>query len=84
MDHLGDRFLIRTNLHAKNFRLMECPVDQTWLAHWQEVIPHRDDVLLEGVEVFDDCLVLNERYDGLAHLKVTDLRSGDSHVLDFG
>ncbi len=49
VDHQGDRFLVRTNLHARNFRLMECPLDKTWLANWQEVIPHRDDVLLEGV-----------------------------------
>ena len=84
VDHLGDRFLIRTNLHARNFRLMDCPVDKTWLAHWREVVPHRDEVLLEDFEVFRDFLVLSERYEGLTHLKIVDLNGGDSHVLDFG
>jgi len=54
INHQGDRFLVLTNLHATNFRLMECGLDQTWLANWKEVVPHRDDVLLEDVEVFDD------------------------------
>ena len=84
VEHHGDRFLIKTNLHAKNFRLMDCPEDKTWLASWREVIPHRQDVLLEDFEVFGDWLVLTERYDGLAHLKITNVHSGQSHELDFG
>jgi len=84
VDHHGDRFVILTNLHATNFRLMDCPVDKTWLAHWREVVPHRKEVLLEDFEVFQDFMVLSERYDGLTHLKVVDLKDGSSHVLDFG
>jgi oligopeptidase B len=84
VDHHGDRFLIRTNLHAKNFRLMECPLDKTWLAHWREGVPHRGNVLLEDFEVFRDFIVLGERYDGLTHLRITDLAGGESHELDFG
>jgi len=84
IDHQGDRFLVTTNLHAENFRLMECPVDKTWLAHWREVVSHRQDVLLEDVEVFADYLVLTERRDGLRHLRIMDQRSGESHDLDFG
>jgi len=82
--HQGDRFLVRTNLHARNFRLMECRLDKTWLANWTEVVPHREDVLLEGVEVFNDFLVLEERHGGLVHLRVMDLQGGTSHDLDFG
>jgi oligopeptidase B len=82
--HQGDRFLIRTNLHATNFRLMECPLDKTWLANWTEVIAHREDVLLEGVEVFNDFLVVEERHGGLVHLRVLDLQAGTTHDLDFG
>ena len=82
--HQGDRFLIRTNLHAKNFRLMECGLVQTWLANWREVVAHRDDVLLEDVEVFNDHLVLGERFDGLTHLKIMPMDGSQPHYLDFG
>ncbi len=84
VSHQGDRFLVRTNLHATNFRLMECGLDATWLANWREVIPHREDVLLEDVEVFDDFLVLGERFDGLTHLKVMPTDGSQPHHLDFG
>jgi oligopeptidase B len=65
-----DRFLIRTNLDAKNFRLMECPLDKTGVANWKEVIPHRKDVLLESIEEFKDFVVLSERKNGLVQLRI--------------
>ncbi len=81
---LADRFLIRTNLDAKNFRLMECPLDKTDVANWKEVIPHRNDVLLQGVEEFKDFIVLSERKDGLVKLRVRNLSNGNEHYVDFG
>ncbi len=84
VDHQGDRFLVRTNLFADNFRLMECPLDKTWLANWRELVPGRDDTLLEDVDVFRDWLVLTERYGGLSHLRVMPADGGPDHTLDFG
>lgn len=84
IDHQGDRFLIVTNLWAQNFKLMECDLDETGLASWREVVPHRPDVLLEDVDVFNDWLVFTERFDGLRHLKVVPLKGGEAHYLDFG
>jgi oligopeptidase B len=84
VSHQGNRFLVLTNLHATNFRLMECGLDQTWLANWKEVVHHRDNVLLEDVEVFDNYLVLGERFDGLTHIKVVPMDGSDPHYLDFG
>ncbi|WP_257666932.1 S9 family peptidase [Parapedobacter tibetensis] len=81
---LEDRFLIVTNQDAKNFKLMECPFDNTGLEHWKEVIPHREDVLLEGVDEFKDFLVISERKNGLAQLAIRHLRDGKEHYLDFG
>ncbi len=81
---LNDRFLIRTNWNAKNFRLMECPLDQTGNAAWKELIPHRSDVLLEGVEEFNDYLVISERKDGLVKLRVREISGGKEHYIDFG
>lgn len=81
---LDDKFLVRTNWDAKNFRLMECPLDQTDSSHWKEQIPNRTDVLLEGVEEFKDFVVLSERKNGLAQLDIRSLKNGSEHYLDFG
>ncbi len=70
VSHYQDRFYIRTNYGAKNFRLMEAPVGSTGLESWKEVIPHRDDVLLEDFEVFNNFLALQERSNGLTSIRV--------------
>jgi oligopeptidase B len=70
VDHVGDRFIIRTNLGAENFRLMEAPVADPGRDHWIELLPGREDVLLEGVDAFQDFMVVTERRDGLRHLRV--------------
>jgi oligopeptidase B len=67
---LDDKFLIRTNWNAKNFRLMECTLDNTGIENWEEVIAHREDVLLESVEEFKDFVVLSERKNGLVQLRI--------------
>ncbi len=84
IEHQGDRFLIRTNDQAKNFRLMECGLQNTGLDQWREVIPHRQDVYLEDVEVFENWLVTQERFDGLNHLKIIPGDGSEPHLLDFG
>lgn len=81
---LEDRFLIRTNLDATNFRLMECTPEKTDSSQWKEVIPHRTDVLLEGVEEFKDFVVLNERKNGLITMRIRSLTNSQEHYLDFG
>ncbi len=84
IDHFEDKFYIVTNWDAKNFRLMETPVDQTGKENWQEVIPHRDDVLLEDIELFKDYLVVEERSKGLRQIRVIDQKNNQEHYLDFG
>ena len=82
---LADRFLIRTNKDsAKNFKLMECPLNATGVSNWKEVIPHRADVLLQGVEEFRDFVVLNERKDGLVKMRIMNLANKSEHYIDFG
>ncbi|MCC6290289.1 MAG: S9 family peptidase [Chitinophagaceae bacterium] len=83
-EDLGDKFYIVTNLNAKNFRLMECPLNKTDSNEWKEIIPHRTDVLLQGINVFKDHLVINERKNGLVQLRIRNLSSGDDHYIDFG
>ncbi|HEX9974669.1 MAG TPA: prolyl oligopeptidase family serine peptidase, partial [bacterium] len=84
IEHFGDKFYIVTNWNAKNFRLMETPVDQTTDVNWKEVIPHRDDVLLEDIEVFKEYLVVGERKEGLRQIRVIDQQDKSEHYLDFG
>ena len=84
VDHHSDHFYIVTNKEAKNFRLMQSPLGKTTSDNWQEVIPHRSDVLLEGIDVFSDYLVVTERKEGLLQLRVRDLKNGKEHYLDFG
>jgi oligopeptidase B len=68
--HIDDRFYVLTNKGAKNFQLMVTHEDQTAKEHWQTVIPHRKDTLLEDVDLFKNFLVLSERTNGLTHLRI--------------
>lgn len=71
ISHYDGHFYIMTNLdEADNFKLMRCPEDKTAVEHWVELIPHREEVLLEGVDIFKDYLVISERSNGLVHLKI--------------
>jgi oligopeptidase B len=82
---LADKFLILTNKDsALNFKLMECSLNKTNSINWKEVIPHRKDVLLQGVEEFKDFIVINEVKDGLVQLCIQNLKDNSSHYLNFG
>ncbi len=81
--HGRDRFFIRTNDRAKNFRLMEAPVSDPSRKRWKEVIPHDDDVLIEAVSVFQNHLAVWTRAGGLEHIQIRDLHSGRTHEVEF-
>jgi len=84
IEHYNDKFYIVTNWNAMNFRLMETPENATTKQNWKEVIPHRKDVMVSGIDVFADHLVISERRDGLRQIRVIDQRNGNEHYLDFG
>ena len=81
---LEDRFLITTNKDAQNFKVVQSPLDKTSIEHWKEFIPHREDVLIQGVDEFKNFIVVSERKNGLTNLAIRQLESGESHDLDFG
>lgn len=83
IDHHDDRFIIRTNHQAKNFRLMSTPVAQPQREHWREIIPHRDDVYLGDCELFKDYFVLEERARGLTQIRVVSWSGGTDYHLAF-
>ena len=84
VEHHEDKFVIATNLEAKNFRLMECDLERTSKENWKELIAHRDDVLLEGFELFNGFLVLEEKAKGLTQIQVLNIKTDESYYLDFG
>ncbi len=82
--HYGNHFYIKTNLDAKNFRLMKTSVNKTEKENWIEVIPHRPNVLIEGIEIFSNYLVVNERNNGLNQLRVINWLGNSDYYIDFG
>ncbi|HXG34899.1 MAG TPA: S9 family peptidase [Bryobacteraceae bacterium] len=84
LEHYGDHFYIITNHQAKNFRLMRTPVSRTGMENWEEILPHRRDVLLEDIEIFKDALVVSERRNGLIQLRVRPWSGTEEHYVDFG
>jgi oligopeptidase B len=84
ISHFGDHLYVITNLEATNFRLMKTPVSRTGKEHWIEVIGHREDVFIEGIEIFQDYMVVEERKEGLSHLRVIPWEGGEEHYIDMG
>jgi oligopeptidase B len=71
IDHLGDRFVMRTNDQAKNFRVVEVPAGkETDRSAWKDLIPHRTDTLVENVAVYDTFLAASVRTGGLRKVQV--------------
>lgn len=68
--HYKEHFYITTNLEAKNFRIMKVSDQNPSMENWEEVIAHRDDVLIEDVDVFADYLVITEKANAQANLRV--------------
>ena len=84
IDHYRDRFYIVTNLDAPNFRLMETPDARTARPNWTEKIPNRQDTLLEGIEIFNNYLVLSERAQANTIMRVIDQKTNRRHNINFG
>ena len=81
--HYDDKFYIRTNKDgAFNFKLMVTSEVETQKEFWQDLIPHREDVFLEGIEIFKEYLVLNERVKGISCIRVMPWE-GEDHYIDF-
>ncbi|WP_182651564.1 S9 family peptidase [Flavobacterium sp. SOK18b] len=85
ISHFGDSFYILTNKDkATNFKLMKTPESATAKANWVDVIAHRDDVLLEDIEIFRNYLVVEERSNGLNHIRIMPWSGEGEYYLPFG
>jgi oligopeptidase B len=83
VEHHDGSLILRTNKDAKNFRLVSAPLSDPSPARWVGILDHRKDVLLDDVEVFRDYLVVQEKKEGLNHLRVRDFASGSWREIGF-
>ncbi|MBV1923527.1 MAG: S9 family peptidase [Flavobacteriaceae bacterium] len=84
ISHFGKDFYILTNKDkAINFKLMKTSETNTSKDNWEEVIAHRDNVLLEGIDIFKDYLVVNERDNGLNKIHIKPWDNSGSYYLPF-
>ena len=70
VDHHGDQFLIVTNDDAKNFKLVAASVTTPAKENWRELLPHRPDVLIDGVDAFAEYVAVYERQGGLQRMRI--------------
>jgi len=82
-DHAGNAFVILTNWQARNFRLMEASPGAAGREAWREIVPHREDVLIEDFDAFQDHLAVQERRNGLTTIRVLDRRGQEGRSPEF-
>lgn len=83
VDHAGNHFYIKTNLNAKNFRVVTCAEDKKGSANWKDLVPHNDSVLINGFELFKNFMAVSERANGLTQLHIINLKNNSSYYLAF-
>ncbi len=80
-DFQGD-WIIKTNWDALNSRVMKAPIGQsTDKSQWQEVVPHDNETLIYDIETFKDWLVLEQRKEGIRHIKAMHWQTGESKLI---
>ncbi|HXP32503.1 MAG TPA: S9 family peptidase, partial [Acidimicrobiales bacterium] len=70
LEHHGGTFILLTNDSAENFRVVATPADNPSRPMWSELIPHRGEVRLEGLDVFAGHVVSYERREGMPRIRV--------------
>ncbi len=84
ISHFGDSFYIVTNKSsATNFKVMKTPETATSKENWKDIIPHREDVLIEDIEIFKDYLVVTERFNGLNRIRIMPWNGDHEYYLPF-
>jgi len=83
VDHLNDKWYIRTNNDkAKNFKISTCSTQSTNKENWTTIIEHREQVLIEGFDLFDKHIVVSERINGITQIRI--MSGSQDHYIDFG
>ena len=85
IDHYGEHFYIQTNADgARNYKIMRTLINQTGKANWEEVVAHREKVMIEGFTIFSKFFVIEEREDGLVKIRVKSWDGQTDYYIDFG
>jgi oligopeptidase B len=83
VDHRGDRFFIVTNENAKNFKIIETPVASPDKEHWKDFLPYDPEVKVDAADAFENHLVVSGRRNGLPAIWICNLKSGETHEINF-
>ena len=84
ISHFEDHFYIITNKNnAFNYKLLRTELKNTSSENWTEVIGHRENVLIEGIDIFKDFLVVSERFNGLNRINIKPWNGSESYYLKF-
>ena len=83
VDHAGEDFYIVTNDMGRNFRLVVAPAGKADTGSWKEIIAHRADVKLDGVDMFGNFFVASEKTGGLPQLRMFDMKTRQAHTITF-
>jgi len=83
ISHFENKWYIMTNWDAQNFKLMETDEVLTGRSNWKEVIGHREDTLLEGIETFRNFMVVEERTNGQNFIRVINQKTNEEHYMEF-
>ncbi|MDR1780210.1 MAG: S9 family peptidase [Tannerella sp.] len=83
IDHINGTFYILSNKDALNFKLMKTAETATEEKNWQEVIAHRQDVLLSRLVLFNNFFAVSERQNGLYRFRIVNLKDGSEQFVPF-
>lgn len=83
VEHHAGKFIIRTNYHAKNFKIVEARVEKPGVKQWKDIVPHNKDVLINHMLVLKDYLVLSTREKSLPNLSVITWKNKKKFKVDF-
>ena len=82
--HYDDNFYILTNAdNATNFKLMKTPELHTQKKYWRTLIAHREDTLIEDIDIFQEYLVISERTSGLNQIRIMRWDNSSDYYLPF-
>ena len=84
IDHINGKFYVRTNADAKNYRLAEVPEDKTTKENWKDIVPNREDIFLEGFELFTNYLAIQDTKEGLDKIRIIKWADNSEKAIDFG
>lgn len=91
IDHHSDYIYLRSNDNGPNFRLLRAPLASNLSTRpetsdagvWAEVLPHRENIVLEGIDLYQDWLIASERHEGVPRLAITQIETGETHQIAF-